>query len=110
MQENSKNPSTKGNATMDPEELELLAGAAKTLSESVAALEHFASELEEKIGSERLEVVRAVLERSYERGEEYEVRASLSYTERKLLWVWVRLRNLKDLRCTIGRDSMRNIS
>ncbi|WP_157659093.1 hypothetical protein [Thauera butanivorans] len=94
---------------MSQEERDFLAGAAATLGESVGQLERLAQELSEKLGDERVNIVRGLLEQVYDRDDEAEVRASLCYTERKLLWAWVRLKRLKGLRLSIGRGSMRNI-
>jgi len=99
-----------GLATMTPEEADLLAGTVSTLSESVDQLERLADALSEKLGEEQVEVIRGLLDQSYERDDEAELRTSLCYTERKLLWAWFRLKRLKELRCVVGRGSMRKLT
>lgn len=93
---------------MEADPYDLLADTAAALDESIARLQTLALELEEKIGAERVEVVKGLLTRSYDRDDEAEIRLSLSYSERKLLWVWSRLNGLKDLRIRIGRGSMKS--
>lgn len=92
---------------MEPDDLELLADAAATLSDSIASLESLIDHLVDKIGGSRVEVLRGLRENAYEREETAEIRALLTYSERKLLWAWVRVQGLKDIRRDIGRDSMR---
>lgn len=95
---------------MDDEYRDLLNMTAETLDEGVSALSGLVSELEARTGEERLDTLRGLAQRSYDRDEEFEIREGLCYYERKLLWAWARLTYLRALRRDIGRGSMMNSS
>lgn len=93
---------------MDQSLLALLGETARALDEQIRALEAQDAALSAKIGASAVAVLRDLRDLRYERDEEMEVRQSLSYQERKLLWVWARLAKLKELRRDVARGVMRH--
>ncbi len=93
---------------MEQSLLGLLAETARALDEQIRALETQDEELSAKIGESYVTVLRDLRDQRYERDEELEIRQSLSYQERKLLWVWARLAKLKELRRDVARGVMRH--
>ena len=93
---------------MDQSVLALLGETAQALDEQIRSLETQNEELSAKIGESYVSVLRDIRDHNYERDEELEIRQSLSYQERKLLWVWARLAKLKDLRRDVARGVMRH--
>lgn len=93
---------------MDQSVLALLGETAQALDEQIRSLETQNEELSAKIGESYVSVLRDIRDHNYERDEELEIRQSLSYQERKLLWVWARLAKLKELRRDVARGVMRH--
>ena len=88
--------------------LALLGETARALDEQIRTLESQNEDLTAKIGDSYVTVLRDLRDHNYERDEELEIRQSLSYQERKLLWVWARLAKLKELRRDVARGVMRH--
>ena len=93
---------------MDQSLLALLGDTARALDEQIRALEAQDAALSAKIGTSAVAVLCDVRDQRYEREEDMEIRQSLSYQERKLLWVWARLAKLKKLRRDVARGVMRH--
>jgi hypothetical protein len=93
---------------MDQSLLALLGETARALDEQIRILEAQDEDLSAKIGESYVTVLRDLRDYTYERDEELEIRQSLSYQERKLLWVWARLAKLKELRRDVARGVMRH--
>lgn len=93
---------------MDQSLLALLGETARALDEQLRDLEAQNEELSAKIGESYVAVLRDLRDHRYDRDEEMEIRQSLSYQERKLLWVWARLAKLKELRRDVARGVMRH--
>ncbi len=93
---------------MDQSVLALLGETARALDEQIRTLESQNEDLTAKIGDSYVTVLRDLRDHNYERDEELEIRQSLSYQERKLLWVWARLAKLKELRRDVARGVMRH--
>jgi len=94
---------------MDTEDLALFSDTAHELDAQIRSMEFFAAYLCDKIGEDATEILNELRNNKFDRDEEYEVRLSLGYHERKLLWVWARLTKLKQLRQDITRGMMKNI-
>lgn len=94
---------------MDSDDLTLLSDTARELDAQIRSMELLAAYLCDKIGENAVEVLTDLRSNSYDRDEEYEVRLSLGYQERKLLWAWSRLAKLKQLRQDVARGMMKNI-
>lgn len=94
---------------MDSEDLGLFSDAAHELDAQIRSMEFLAAYLCDKIGKDAAEILNELRNNKFDRDEEYEVRLSLGYHERKLLWAWARLTKLKQLRQDITRGMMKNI-
>lgn len=93
---------------MDSSLLALLGETARALDEQIRGLALQDEQLTAKIGEDAVAVLRDLRDQRFDRDEEIEIRQSLSYPERKLLWVWARLRKLKDLRRDVAHGVMRH--
>lgn len=94
---------------MDHEALALLNDTALELDAQIRSLEQLGVHLSDKIGENALVVLVELRDGYYDRDEEYEIRISLGYHERKLLWAWARLAKLKQLRRDVAHGAMKNI-
>jgi hypothetical protein len=92
---------------MEPETRELLADTAMALEEQIRLLAEQEARLRAQIGDPYVAILEELSRGGFERDEEQEIRGSLSYPERKLLWVWARLDKLRCLRQELGRDAIR---
>lgn len=92
------------------EAIELLSETAIVLDEEIRILESNRVRLTEVLGEERVDVLLALFDGQLDHDETIEVRALLSYWERKLLWTWARLARLKTLRRELARGTMRYLN
>lgn len=96
---------------MSSDEIEFFfSDAARALDEEILRLEERRQMLHEKLGAEQIERLEALFEQRLDREEGIEVRNSLAYWERKLLWTWARLAKLHALRRDLGRSAMKHLN
>lgn len=92
---------------MSGETEDLLTDAARTLDEEILRLNEARLVLVAKIGEDQAGLLEELVNQRLARDEQIEVRSTLGYWERKLLWIWVRQARLQALRREIGRSAMK---
>ncbi|MDD5034385.1 MAG: hypothetical protein PHE55_06470 [Methylococcaceae bacterium] len=92
---------------MTPEDLQFMEQMVKQLDETIAKLAGQERELADAIGPERVEELRELWDQALARNEELELRRSLDWRDRELLWVWSRQRRAHDARANAGQAYMR---
>lgn len=90
---------------------------AQFLEQMVRQLEGTIRELSERearlaagLGEDRVEELRDLWEQRLDRDEELELRRSLDWRERELLWMWARLSRARSARAEAGKAIMRRFN
>lgn len=89
--------------------IELLSDAARALDEELVRLDEARLSLIAKLGQDQIEHLQALFNQRLGRYEQIELRSSMGYWERKLLWIWARQARLQTLRQEIGHNAMKFI-
>ncbi|BBA32728.1 uncharacterized protein sS8_0763 [Methylocaldum marinum] len=93
---------------IDPEDIRFIEEMVKQLDATIGELAERESALRNTIGSARVEEVRALWNQTLDRQEELELRRSLDWRERELLWLWTRQRRIHATRALAGQAVMRS--
>lgn len=80
---------------------------AKQLDESIVQLNQREQVLMEYIGTDRVEEIRELWDRTLDPTEEDTLRRSLDWRDRELLWIWSRKRRAHSARANVGQAFMR---
>ncbi|ARN83659.1 hypothetical protein [Methylocystis bryophila] len=91
---------------MDPEDKAFIEEAAQKLDASLVQLEQEEARLQEILGEERVQELRAFWLSELEVIDMEEVRRSLDFDDRSLIRVWTRLHRNRARRAAAGRSAM----
>jgi hypothetical protein len=89
------------------DDAEFMAQMARQLDESILELGKRQQVLVEYIGIERVEELRELWDRTLDPADEEQLRRSLDWRDRELLWIWSRQRRAHSARANVGQAFMR---
>jgi hypothetical protein len=90
-----------------PEDDQFMVEMARQLDESIGKLDQREQVLVSYIGRERVEEIRELWDGTLDRSEEEELRRSLDWRDRELLWIWSRKRRAQSARTNVGQAFMK---
>jgi hypothetical protein len=93
-------------ADMEPVDPEFLAEMAKELEMTLRRLEQREAELVGLLGAGRVEELRALWAREMEQIDEDELKRTMDWDDKELIWVWARLERARQKRVLVGRTTM----
>lgn len=91
---------------MGPDDRAFLEESARTLDESLRALEEEAERLKTAIGTERVLELDAYLRREFDPADIEDIRRTLDFDDRRLLSTWIRIERNRARRVAAGRSVM----
>lgn len=90
-----------------PEDLQFMEQMASQLDATIVELARREQQLKDYIGPERVEEIRELWDQRLDRSDELELRRSLDWRDRELLWIWSRQRRAHAARANVGQAFMR---
>jgi hypothetical protein len=88
------------------EDPEFLAQMARELDATLRKLEQREDELRELLGPERVEDLRLLWAKELDAEDEKDIKHSMDWDDKELIWVWARLERARAKRVLAGRQSM----
>ena len=92
----------------NPEAMAFIRQMVEQLDGTIRELAKREHELATVLGPERVGAIRELWDQTLERQDELELRRSLDWRDRELLWVWSRQRRAHSTRANAGQAFMRN--
>jgi len=92
----------------NPDALAFLQQMVEQLDETIRDLAKREHALTTVLGPDRVEEIRELWNQTLDRQDELELRHSLDWRDRELLWVWSRQRRAHSTRANAGQAFMRN--
>ena len=89
------------------EDVQFLEQMVRQLDESIRKLSEREVHSVRQLGSDRVEELRELWDKVLDREEELELRRTLDWRDRELLWLWARLKRASSARTEAGQTIMR---
>lgn len=93
---------------MDDPDPAFLAEMARELEASARKLEEREAELLSQLGAERVDELAQLWAKELDPHDEEDLKRSMDWADKELIWVWARLERARARRVLVGRQTMRN--
>jgi hypothetical protein len=89
------------------DDIQFMQQMARQLDETILQLAKRETELRAHMGPERVEEIRELWDQTLDRKDELELRRTLDWRDRELLWIWSLQRRAHSARAEVGQAFMR---